>query len=527
MAGRLAAVVLLACVAYPAGATIVDPIGVAAALQSAVPAGSDLDGFYRARGHQPLWIDGAALRPEAAAFLARLERAGDDGLSPERYEIPGLSNAVAAARSGDAASLAQAEALLSRVYSAYLTDLHRPHPAAGMTYVHDGLAPRQRSARDWLEEAARAPSLADHIAAATRMNPVYEELRAGLAAYRARWSTLPRIELPAGPPLAIGAQGPRVEALRRRLGLAAEPARFDAELADALRQFQAAHGLPALGSAGPQTIAALNAGPDRYERLIRANLERARSIPADAGKRFILVDVAGATLRAYEDGVVRDTMRVIVGKRNQATPIMAGRISHAVANPYWNLPPDLAQERARRVLRQGHGVLARERLEALSGWKEDARRLSPDEIDWKAVAEGRQELRMRQLPGAGNMMGKLKFMLPNRLGIYLHDTPNKASFKQANRRLSSGCVRVEDAPRLARWLFDGRTIDTAAAPQEHRIDLPTPVPVYITYLTVEPRGGSPAFRPDPEDRDPALLAALDRPAVSATASSRFGTTAAP
>ncbi len=443
-------------------------------------------------------------------LVDRLARAADDGLSPDSYSLSQLQATLAAARTGDPTALAQAELALSRAYADYMVDLHRPNPAASMVYVHDGLAPSPLTTRQWLEAAARAPSLAQALVDGTRMNPLYEELRAGLAAYRARWSVLPTVAVPDGPALKPGMKGPRVAALRQRLGLPAAPARYDAALTQAVRDFQSAHGLPAVGVAGPSTIAALNAGPAHYEQLIRANLERARAIPADPGRRFILVDTGNATLRAYEDGRVAETMRVVVGKPSEPTPAMAGRISFAVLNPYWNLPPDLARVRAQRVLAQGVRYLASERLEALSGWEEGARRLAPDEVDWQAVASGQQELRMRQLPGGQNFMGKVKFMLPNRLGIYLHDTPEKQLFADPQRRFSSGCVRLEDAARFSRWIFNGNPPDPDTAALDQHVDLPEPVPVYITYLTAAPRPGGFDFRPDIYRRDPTLLAALDR-----------------
>lgn len=97
-------------------------------------------------------------------------------------------------------------------------------------------------------------------------------------------------------------------------------------------------------------------------------------------------------------------------------------------------------------------------------------------------------------------MGAVKFMLPNPLGIYLHDTPDKAAFRQSERLLSSGCVRVEDAPRLARWLFNGAAPKPSGAPEE-RVDLPKPVPVYIAYLTAAPTPTGIAFRKDIYGRD--------------------------
>jgi murein L,D-transpeptidase YcbB/YkuD len=517
--GVLAALLLAFGMPQPARATVAVPAGslaYEAALQAAVAGNTDLQKFYRGRAYRPLWIDGSSLRPAADALLARLATAGDDGIAPERLGTGRLTAAVAAARSGDPAALIEAEVLLSSAYGAYLADLHRPSAAEAMTYVHDGLAPEARTPIAWLENAGRADSIERHVETATRMNPIYEELRAGLAGYRARWSALPQSPIAPGPMLKPGATGPRVAALRERLGLPAEPASFDDALASRLRAFQAAHGLPVDGAAGPRTVAVLNEGSARYERLIRANLERARAIPADPGKRFIFVDVASATLRAYGDGKVEETMRVIVGKPDQKTPTMAARMSHAIVNPYWNLPPDLTQVRARRVLAQGVSYLTRDKLESMSGWEPDARPLAASEIDWKAVASGAQPLRMRQLPGPHNMMGKVKFMMPNKLGIYLHDTPDKALFGNAERRFSSGCVRLADAPRLSRWLFGADVPDPAKMGMEQQVDLKESVPVYISYLTVEAKpDGSVAFRSDPYKRDPSLLAALDRNAAGA------------
>ncbi len=243
------------------------------------------------------------------------------------------------------------------------------------------------------------------------------------------------------------------------------------------------------------------------QRLIRINMERARLIQPQ-GERYVIVDTAGAQLWLIENGKIRDRMRVIVGKPGQETPTMAGFIRFAVLNPYWNLPPDLARDRvARRVLRQGTGFIKRERLEILSDWSAAARPIHPGAVNWKAVAAGRLKLRVRQLPGSDNVMGAIKFMMPNRLGIYLHDTPNKAAFAAPDRRLSAGCVRVEDAERLARWLFAGKSPRPRGAEAEQRVDLPAPVPVYITYLTALPAAdGRIHFQADVYGRDRALLA---------------------
>jgi murein L,D-transpeptidase YcbB/YkuD len=223
----------------------------------------------------------------------------------------------------------------------------------------------------------------------------------------------------------------------------------------------------------------------------------------------VLVDAASGRLWTYENGRVQDSMKVVVGKSTEQTPMMAGLIRFAMVNPYWNIPPDLARLRvAEGVLKNGIGYLKTKGYEVTSDWSENARVVDPKTVDWKAAAAGQIELPARQLPGKDNAMGRMKFMFPNDLGIYLHDSPEKELFRKADRRFSSGCVRVEDAPRLAKWLF-GKPLVARSKKPEQRVDLPQPVPVYITYMTAAPEGQRIAFRPDVYNRDRAQMARLE------------------
>ncbi|MFN3388980.1 MAG: L,D-transpeptidase family protein [Allosphingosinicella sp.] len=420
----------------------VAPPALAAAPAEPVLLPAEIADFYRARGSRPLWVTRAGLRPEALTLAAAIAAAADHGLDPERYGAADIARAVEAAKGGDPHALARADLLLSRAFPAFVRDLRLPSATDRITWVDDELKPQAPEARALLDAAAAAPSLADHLAAATRMNPLYESLRRGHAQWRAKGG-----------------------------GTAAE------------------------------------------EAQIRANLERARAIPADA-PRYLIVDAGSARMWMVEKGRVEGPMRVIVGTPAMETPAMAGLIRYAALNPYWNLPPDLARERAKRVLREGPAFLARERLEILSDWSDDARVVTPASVDWRAVASGRRDLRMRQRPGRGNAMGEVKFMLPNELGIYLHDYPDKSLFARADRRISSGCVRLEDAPKLARWLFGGEVPKPKGPRPEQHVDLPEPVPVYITYLTAlpDPKGRGIALRPDPYRRDRAMLARMEKQA---------------
>ncbi|WP_238475447.1 L,D-transpeptidase family protein [Sphingomonas cavernae] len=468
-----------------------------AELRSAM--GGKLKAFYRARAWWPLWIQGDTLGPEADRLIALIESSDLDGLDPADFDPEDLRDVVEVARSGSPEALARAEVRLSRAFAAYVRALRRA-PTVKMVYLDQELVPEQPTEIEVLRAAGVETSMAAYVDTMGWMNPIYAQLRARLVDYHENWSGLPEIVLPPGPTLRSGMKGERVALLRERLGLA-PGAGFDKPLAAKLKAFQAAHGLPADAVAGAKTLAALNRGSAWYEHLLRLNLERARVLPGTR-KRYVVVDAAAARLWLYEDGAVVDTMKVIVGKPTEPTPMLAGMMRYAVVNPYWNVPPDLVRKRiVPRVVENGESLNAMG-YEALSDWTHDARILDQSEIDWTAVAAGSQELRVRQLPGKTNSMGKMKFMFPNDLGIYLHDTPEKALFKQEGRRFSSGCVRVEDAQRLALWLF-GKPLDAPSEAPEQQVYLPQPVPVYITYMTAAPTDTGIAFREDAYERDAA------------------------
>jgi murein L,D-transpeptidase YcbB/YkuD len=240
------------------------------------------------------------------------------------------------------------------------------------------------------------------------------------------------------------------------------------------------------------------------------NLDRIRAIPAIPGGRHVLVDAASARLWMYEDGKPVDSMKVVVGKPDLQTPIMSGFIRHAILNPYWNIPNDLVQTTiAPNVIERGLSYLKQGRYDVLADWREDAPLLDPKDIDWHAVREGKASVHVRQLPGGDNFMGKVKFEFPNPQGIYLHDTPDKHLMKLDERQLSSGCVRLEDAERMHRWLM-GKPLPSKVTDPEQLVKLSEPVPIYITYLTASPEGTAIAFRDDPYGLDDGVrLAAAD------------------
>jgi murein L,D-transpeptidase YcbB/YkuD len=491
----------------PPGARSATRLDVARALEAQIEAGletgavdTEVADFYRDRNFRPLWAPG------------RL-----------RLDVDRLAEALGVeieAEVRDPWRLAEIELALSQAYArgaGQVSELGDEADGVALAYVDPGLRqPQESGGRARLEAAAEAPTVGHLLAEQRRSDPrggprnrYHEDLARALEQYRAQWAGLPEVRIAPGRDLTPGTKGARVDQLRARLGLPETGEPHDGLLVEAVSAFQRAHGLEPTGAADAATIRALNAGPAHYERLIEINLERAKALPASFGDRYLLVDAAAGELWFHEHGEVALNMKVVVGKPDQPTPMMAGMVRHLIFNPYWNVPEDLVRTSiAPKVLARGLSYVEDEGLEVLADYTDDAPVLNPAKVDWKAVAAGTLSVRVRQKPGPKNMMGKVKLMLPNPLGIYLHDTPHKGDFARSQRLASSGCVRLEDAMRLAKLLVDEDRAEAALAVggEERQIDLEAPVPVYITYFTAMPTETGLVFRPDVYGRDAAFAA---------------------
>jgi len=247
------------------------------------------------------------------------------------------------------------------------------------------------------------------------------------------------------------------------------------------------------------------ANGDQVDPRVLASLDRVRDIPPQG--RYVMIDTAGARLYMIEDGRIADSMKVIVGKSDPSTqtPMIASTIYYATLNPYWHVSGEILRSTiARNVLDQGLGYLKSRGYEVLAA-DGSGELLNPAKVDWRAVAAGRETVRVRQLPGPANSMGQIKIPFPNGSDIYLHDTPNKDLFAQDDRMLSHGCIRLQDAERLGRWLM-GREPQTASREPEQNVLLPAPVPIYVTYLTAQVNGGQISFVDDIYGRDTQVAA---------------------
>ena len=233
-----------------------------------------------------------------------------------------------------------------------------------------------------------------------------------------------------------------------------------------------------------------NTTPD--PRLL-ANLDRVRSLPATG--KFILVDSGSQMLTMFENGSPVDSMKIVVGKTDYKTPMIASVMYYIVYNPYWNAPDHLVRKIAQNYLTMGDGYLRSRGYQVMKDWTASSEVVPASQINWKAVASGKEQIRIRQKPQDDNSMGDLKFPFPNALDIFLHDTPHKEYFAKPTRFLSNGCVRLEDAKRFGRWLLGSEPV-SPGTDAEIQVQLPRGVPVYLTYITAQVRDGKVSYLPD-------------------------------
>lgn len=240
-----------------------------------------------------------------------------------------------------------------------------------------------------------------------------------------------------------------------------------------------------------------------------ANLWRARGMPAKG--RFVMVNSATQMLYMYQDGVPVGSMKVVVGDNGKVlhrdgteTPLITSELYYVVHNPYWNAPDNLVRINiAPRYAAEGDKYFKQRGFKVMADWAADAPVIPTSKVDWKGVRAGKVHIRIRQDPGPDNFMGQLKFPFANPQNIYLHDTDpgDRNLFALEQRTRSNGCIRLENAPLLARWLLGHDPTPTDQP--EYAEQLTQGVPIYVTYLTAQPQDGQLTFVKDIYGMDPA------------------------
>jgi murein L,D-transpeptidase YcbB/YkuD len=478
--------------------------------------------FYAERDWRPFWIDRDGPTAAARSLLEAVRASGDEGLNPAEYHLPEIEPLLLATplNGADAARL---ELLFSDAFLVLARHLAegRRRPADVDPDWH--IPVQAGNPGDLLRQVAAGRPVSEALDSQRPAHPGYRRLREALVRYRALANSGGWPELPAGEKLESGMRDARVPILRQRLQitgdapsrLPADPEFFDGELDAAVRAFQSRHGLEVDGVVGRRTRAALAASAGERVRQLVINLERWRWLPRDFGPRHIQVNVAAFELEYLERDQPPLDMKVIIGRTYRSTPAFTERMTYLELNPYWNVPKRIARLDLLPKLERDPEYFDHQGIRILSDWSADAEVIPPAEMEWEPGSGRAFPYRLQQLPGPLNALGRIKFMLPNRFDIYLHDTPSRNLFQRTVRTFSSGCIRLEKPIDLALRVLEGSNWNEASLLEaidsgEHRIiSLPRSIPVYLIYLTAWGNAaGVVNFRNDIYDRDRRMEQAL-------------------
>lgn len=485
------------------------------------PAAQDqLLAFYAARDFKPAWSGSSSAASRAEAVRSVLEHADAQGLRSGDY-MSALSQWDSAPEDGaDAAKydLAMTAALLR-----YARDVRIGRIDPGGVYKDVRLPKQDFDPAAALGAALKHRSIDEFLEELPPQQQDYQNLVAALAAYReidaeGGWPTL---STKSG--IALDGSDPKRAALLIKRLAFEDPALATnlepsmADLREAVLRYQRRNGLNDDGKAGPEMLKMLNIPASYRVQQIVANMERWRWMPRAFERRYVAINVPDQSLDFIRNGEVALHSRVVIGRKDNQTPILRAMVLAVIANPPWNIPDDIVAKSILPKLRQSPDYLASRNMVLANGPADDPQGIN---VDWSNVSAKDIPYQFQQSPGGDNALGSLMLDMPNDFDVYMHDTPNKKLFVSDMREISHGCIRVQEIFPLASLALTGGSDDNSdditqaiATGETQRLQLSEPVPVYLLYWTaIASSDGAAGFRPDLYDRDRMLIAKLGSPA---------------
>ena len=476
----------------------------------------DVKSFYVSSNYSLAWVSDGHPTSQALAAIAALEQADMVGLGPEDYDGPRWKDRLARLTGEDQHASEEASARFDLALTVslmrYISEVQFGRVKPRRVRLGDDDA----RAKFDLPGFLRGKIVASHDVAATlsQLEPpytLYRRTEETLRKYMQMASQDDGEQLP--PPakkktIEPGDTYPGVPRLVRLLKLvgdlppdaavAPDSTLYKGLVVDAMKHFQARHGLEADGRIGKDTLDQLNTPLSARARQLQFTLERWRWAPRVYDPPPVLVNIPEFILRGFGKGeTIEITMRVVVGRSYRAhTPVFSQEMSYLVFRPYWNVP--LAIQRGELVpkIKKNPDYLAKNELEVVDqhGNVVTTSAVSDDQL----VKLNSGALSIRQRPGPKNSLGLAKFVFPNEHNVYLHSTPAQELFSRTRRDFSHGCIRVEDPAGLAEWILQGNknwTKDKIVGamnngPDSQQMNLSQKRPVVIIYATavVQPDG---------------------------------------
>jgi len=492
---------------------------------------ADVAKFYASGGYALVWTTNGQPIPQAQAIIQLLKQSQLKGLDPQDYDASRwdgrLAKLAPATATPAQTNLVGFDVALTVAAMRYIDALHigrinPQHFKFGFT-----VGPTKIDLPEFMRnQVLPARNVSAVIETVERPHAGYRRAEAALAQY---------LELAAqgdGDPVPMPAKTVRpgdtyagMPQLIRRLHLLGDLASIDSssesatvyqgQAVDAVKHFQARHGLEPDGLLGKGTIKEINTPLSQRVQQLQFALERYRWLPPDFPKPPILVNIPQFRLRTLRRAGSALSMNVVVGKAYRTqTPVFSGEMRYVIFRPYWNVPSSIQHAELVPKIARNPSYLAKNNYEVVDG----SGNVVTDGAVGGAVLGGLRSgaYSIRQKPGPKNALGLVKFLFPNSYNVYLHSTPSVSLFSRARRDFSHGCIRVADPVALAAWVLrdkPGWTVDNIRAAMNGnrtvQVTLDKPIPVLILYSTalVTP-AGEVQFFDDIYGYDAKLAAAL-------------------
>jgi L,D-transpeptidase YcbB len=262
-------------------------------------------------------------------------------------------------------------------------------------------------------------------------------------------------------PLKAGARGANVAILRQRLAAegdldSAKAANgpssgvWDDDVTAAVKHFQSRMGLRQTGIVAGATLSAMNVPAATRFRQLASSAQRLAGVNFAFGDRYVVVNLPSTSVEAVENGRVVHHYVAIVGGVEHQSPEISAKISVVNLNPTWTVPTSIIKKEIIPKMQKDPGYLTRSKIRILDG---SGNVIDPRTVNWNT--ERAVDYILRQDSGASNSLGAIRIGMPNKLAVYMHDTPSKGLFGADYRFLSHGCVRVQGVYDLAQWLLEG------------------------------------------------------------------------
>lgn len=472
--------------------------------------------FYKERAFEPAWSD-PELRKK---FIDILKNAEVEGLFFKDYHGDELEAKESSLKAIGMEEKSNLDLLFTDAFFKF--SLHLLNGKTDPQKIHEifDLPKNHADLIALLKESIRTGELEPAFNKIRPSNPIYKQLITALEVYKVKkeeGEDFKKIET--GELIKPNTQDPRLPKIKFRLMILeylkdVDPFSYDYSqpVQDAVKQLQLENGLLADAIIGNSTIKILNINyADRYDQIL-ANLERWRWYPRDLGEHYILVNIANYHLEVIKEKKIVSDHKTMVGTDVRKTPIFSDEIEYIVFNPNWTIPPTIKIKDVIPGARNSLDYLKRKNIDI---YNSNGDLMDPSEIDWDGNKV--KSYTFRQSPGSSNPLGKVKIIYPNKHMIYLHDTPSQSLFARNSRAQSSGCIRVQNALELAKYLlsdqpkYSSEKIDEIVDKGKiTEVKVNQRVKVYHLYWTAWMENDQPRFTEDIYSYDEKIIAGLNK-----------------